>query len=216
VARLGSLLLFVACSTGCWNSRDGLRADWGKGGGSLFDRGNAQAKARDRATNDSLDPADDVFLGRNRTQVADAGGKRTDEPRRAPRATDDDGSVLMEASSKESSRPRGRMIEDDDPSPRPAKGGSALEQTAEYKRIRSRLEAIKASWSSEKLSGGNGFMVRCEVPHPTDPELAQVFEAKSGDELSALRAAVVQAEKWRAGVRRRFDPAEADLDPFAP
>jgi hypothetical protein len=219
VGRLGVLLL-IAASVGCWNNRDGVRADWGGSRGGLFDRGNAHARSKDRATNDSLDPADDVFLGSKRSQLADSGGKRKSDPIRGdsprnPRAVDDDDSVLTEASSKESARSRGKSS-DDDPSDPPSKptGRAPIQQTAEYKKIRGRLEAIKATWSSEKLSGGQGFTVRCEVPHPTDPELAQVFEAKSSDELSALKATVVQAEKWRASVRRRFDPDEAKADPF--
>jgi hypothetical protein len=218
VGRLGALLL-IMCFAGCSNNRDGARADWGGSRGGLFDRGAAQARSKDRATNDSLDPADDVFLGSKRSQLADSGGKRPSDPlrgaSRTPRATDDD-SVLIEAASKESMRPR--KSSDDDPADPPSakSGGSPIQQTAEYKRIRSRLEAIKATWSSEKLPGGQGFSVRCEVPHPTDSELAQVFESKSGDELSALRATVVQAEKWRASVRRRFDPDEAKADPFTP
>jgi hypothetical protein len=220
VGRLVALLL-IAVSAGCWNNRDGVRADWGKGGG-LFARGNAQARSKDRATNDSLDPADDVFLGSKRSQLADAGGKRKSDPDRRsatrnPKATEDDDSVLIEASSKGSSRMRGKSSDDDPPDPPAGKsGGSEIQQTAEYKKIRGRLEAIKATWSSEKLPGGQGFTVRCEIPHPTDPELAQVFEAKGADELSALRATVVQAEKWRTSVRRRFDPEEAKLDPFTP
>jgi hypothetical protein len=216
VGRLLTLLLIVGCFTGCWNSRDGVRADWGKGG--LFSKSNAQARSKDRATNDSLDPADDVFMRGGKSQLAD-GGKRNDPERKSavrnPRATDDDDSVLIEASGKKSSNGRGRSS-DDDPIDPPARKGSdsSIEQTSEYKKIRARLEAMKATWSSEKTSGG--FSVRCEVPHPTDPELAQVFEAKSSDELSALRATVVQAEKWRTGVRRRFDPEEAKLDPFSP
>ena len=218
MARLGTVLLIAACSAGCWTNRDGTRADWGKGG--LFNRGNAQARAKDRASNSSLDPADDVFIGKNRTQVADAGGKRKSDPLREAsdrrtRAADDDDPVLTEASSKQRSRDRSDDV--DDLPPRAKKsGGPALEQTAEYKKIRGRLEALKATWSSERVPGGQGFAVRCEVPHPTDPELAQVFEAKSADELSALRAAVGQAEKWRSSVRRRFDPEEAAADPFTP
>jgi hypothetical protein len=219
VGRLAALLLIAAFSAGCWNSRDGLRADWGKGG-SMFERGNAQARAKDRASNDSLDPADDVFLRGGKSQVADAGKRKSDPDRRTaarnPKASDDDDSALIEASSKESMRKRDRSTDDDPIEPPSKKSGSSIEQTAEYKKIRSRLEAIKATWSSEKLPGGQGYSVRCEVPHPTDPELAQVFEAKSADELSALRATVVQAEKWRSGVRRRFDPDEAKLDPFTP
>jgi hypothetical protein len=219
VGRLSALLL-IACFAGCWNNRDGVRADWGGSRGGLFDRGNAQARSKDRATNDSLDPADDVFLGSKRSQLADSGRKRNDDPDRRgtvrnPKATDDD-SVLIEAASKESMRPR--KSSDDDPVDPPStkSGGSPIQQTAEYKKIRGRLEAIKATWSSEKLPGGQGFSVRCEVPHPTDPELAQVFESKSGDELSALRATVVQAEKWRSSVRRSFDPDEEKADPFTP
>lgn len=216
MGRLGALLL-IGCFAGCWNNRDGVRADWGGSRNGLFDRGNAQARSKDRATNDSLDPADDVFLGSRRSQLADSGGKRRSDPLRGdasrnPRATDDD-SVLIEAASKESMRP-GKSSDDDPTSPNA--GASPIQQTAEYKKIRGRLEAIKATWSSEKLPGGQGFSVRCEVPHPTDPELAQVFESKSGDELSALKATVVQAEKWRSSVRRRFDPDEAKADPFEP
>ena len=216
MARLGTVLL-IACFAGCWNSKSGVRADWGKGG-NLFSRGNATARAKDRAENDSLDPADDVFMRGSKSQVADRGAKRdadpVREPRRTPRATDDDDSVLMEASSKQS-RSRSKTV-DDDPLPSPTKSSQSTEQTAEYKKVRGRLEAIKATWSSEKLTGGQGYTVRCEVPHPTDPELAQVFEAKSTEELSALRAAVSQAEKWRASVKRKFDPEEANLDPFTP
>jgi len=212
VGRFG-LILITMSLVGCWNSRDGLRADWGKGGG-LFERGNATAKAKDRATSDSLDPADDVFMSGG-SKVA-ANGKRSGESSRArPKSVEDDDPMLIEASGKESARPRGRLEADDDP-PATGKSGSSIEKTAEYKKIRSRLEAIKATWSSERLSGGNGYSIRCEVPHPTDSELAQVFESKSPDEMTALNAAVVQAEKWRASVRRRFDPDEAKADPFTP
>jgi hypothetical protein len=211
------LLLTASCLTGCWNSKDGLRADWGKGGSGLFDRGNAQARSKDRASNDSLDPADDVFLKGGRSELASRGKRKTDPDRPRPAGLDDEDSPLIEASGKEAGRPRGKLGVDDDFDALPGKSkGSPIEQTEAYKKVRGRLEAIKATWSSERLSGGQGYSVRCEVPHPTDPELAQVFEAKSADEMNALQAAVVQAEKWRSNVRRRFDPDEAKLDPFSP
>lgn len=209
VGRLGLILISMSL-VGCWNSRDGLRADWGK----PFSRGNETAKSRDRATSDSLDPADDVFLG-ERTSAVAANGKRKSDPDRGRPSPVDDDPLLTEASGKESLRPRNAPISDEEPA-RGSGSGSSLEKTAEYKKIRSRLEAIKATWSSERLSGGGGYSIRCEVPHPTDPELAQVFEAKSPDEMTALNAAVVQAEKWRSSVRRRFDPEEAKADPFSP
>jgi Xaa-Pro aminopeptidase len=168
-----------------------------------FDRGNAAARSMDRAKAGNLDPADDVFLRDQRSAVAERERKRTSPP----------DSELLDASS-----PKNPMLERS--SLTNASGTTNLvpkEANEEnYRAVRQRLEAIKAVWSSERQSDGSGFAIRCEVPHPKDPELAQVFETKSPNEIQALAAAAQQAEKWLANVRRKFDPSEAELDPWSP
>jgi hypothetical protein len=204
VSRFGAsmCILAAAWSVGCESLRERFG---GAGKANAFERANDAARSRDGAKSKTLDPADDVFLNAR----SELGAAR----KRAEKEAD---SILAEAGSK--ARDRVSAVKGDAATLENAASTELTNADAKtrYTEIRRRLDAIKAVWGSEKLPSGDGYLVRCEVPHPKDPELAQVFESRSANELSALAAAVNQAEKWLVGLRHKVDPIEADLDPFAP
>ncbi|HVJ82820.1 MAG TPA: hypothetical protein VNC50_17255, partial [Planctomycetia bacterium] len=90
-------------------------------------------------------------------------------------------------------------------------GGPKGDGAQQYKALRQRLDKLRAQWNVEKKRDTGRYFIRCEVPHPTDAELAQVFEVEDADEIAAMRAVVLQAERWLETVRRK-----AGFDDYAP
>jgi hypothetical protein len=198
---------------------------------SWFDRANRSARANDTATTSSQNPAwwdSDPFIGSgkrspSKQKLADndaSGAKRTPrlpEPR-LPKP-DDDEPITLPAGDEapEEKSPERRSPESKTKS---AVEDAAHEQldaepvsnaTAEYRKLRQRLEKLKARWSSDNLGDSKEFVVHCEVPDPTDPELWEAFEARHENELKALQAVTLAAEQWLAAKRKRR-PTQPETD----
>ncbi|QDU64938.1 hypothetical protein Pan216_58320 [Planctomycetes bacterium Pan216] len=98
-----------------------------------------------------------------------------------------------------------------DPPPRDAgvsfAGGeaSAEKETSpkagDYERARDRLEQAGARNIRLEMDEETGeTFFRCEVPHPDDPSLLRVFEARHDDDVKSMHAVAEAIETWKTNL----------------
>lgn len=73
----------------------------------------------------------------------------------------------------------------------------------DYQNLRSRLDRAGARNKLLETDPATGeYLFRCEIPHPSDPHLVRVFEAKDPDELKAMASVVDAIDDWSKSPKR--------------